>query len=267
MKRTSLALAAALLLASATPSLAQPVPDAPPETPASPPASPAAANTAPPTSAVAALDRAAAAYDYGDMNQVVDATRPIVDGALTATPTQRGHALRLLGIGLYLTGRPAGAETHFLELLRLQPRTRLDPTTTRPEVVAFFEDIRRRHPELQPHHSPLWNLLPPLGQFKNGDRTRGYIFLTLEATSLATAITTVAILKAWRNPGPGDVYEPHTAAARTLKTVNQVSVGVLAASYAVGVIDAFLRADRDAEPESTLSFFILPTAAGLTARF
>src|SRR3954454_17350888 len=84
---------------------------------------------APPATAIAALDRAAAAYDYGDMKQVVESTRPIVEGALPATPEQRTQALRLLGIGLYLTGRTAGAETQFLELLRLQPRTRLDPTT------------------------------------------------------------------------------------------------------------------------------------------
>jgi hypothetical protein len=235
--------------------------------PAAEPA-PAPAQVEPvPTTAVAALDRATAAYDYGDMNQVVNFTRPIVDGALPSTPVQRQQALRLLGIGLYLTGRPAGAETHFLELLRAQPRTRLDPTTTRPEVVAFFEDVRRRHPELHPQHSPLWNFLPPLGQFKNGDRARGWVFLGVEATSLAAAVTTRVILESWRKDGPGNQYE-HTDTARTLKTWNQISVGVLAASWALGVVDAFLRSDHDADqPESRVSLLLLPTGAGLRATF
>jgi hypothetical protein len=239
----------------AAPAAAQPAPDAPP------PAAEAA-----PTTAVAALDRATAAYDYGDMNQVVSFTRPIVDGAFAVTPAQRAQALRLLGIGLYLTGRPAGAETQFLELLRAQPRTRLDPTTTRPEVVAFFENIRRR-PEFHPHHSPLWNFLPPVGQFMNGDRARGYVFLGVEATSLATFVTTRLILESWRLPGPGSTFK-NTDTARTLKTWHQISFGVFAATYALGVLDAFLRTDHDQDqPESRMSLFLLPNGAGLRATF
>jgi hypothetical protein len=244
--------------------------------PAESPAKPAAPEAPPPppaapVTAVAAIDRANAAYEYGDMKEVVDTARPVVDGAIPATTAERLQALRLLGIGLYLTGRPTGAEAAFLELLRNRPKARLDATTTRPEVVAFFEDVRRRHSadikdaaQARSRKSLVWNFLPPVGQFKNGDTGRGVLFLTLEAASAATAITTVALLEKWRLPNN---QSKHPDTAKTLRTVNWVAVGVLAASYTAGVVDSLLRSDREPDDEHTVSFFLFPGGAGLTGRF
>jgi hypothetical protein len=205
------------------------------------------------------------------MKEVVDAARPVVDGAVEATPAERVQALRLLGIGLYLTSRPTGAEAAFLELLRTRPKARLDPTTTRPEVVAFFEDIRRRHQadiqdaaRARSRRSVVWNFLPPIGQFKNGDYGRGAVFLTLEVASTAAAITTKVVLDNWcvaDKTCPG-----HQSTASTVKTWNYVSVGVLAATYTAGVIDAFLRSDREPDDER-VSLFLFPGGAGLAGRF
>ena len=86
-----------------------------------------------PVDAAAALERARAAYEYGEMEDVVDSARLVAEGRLTATSAQRAQALRYLGIGLFLTGRREGAETAFFDLLRLRPSSRLDPTTTRPD--------------------------------------------------------------------------------------------------------------------------------------
>jgi len=96
-----------------------------------------------PTNAAAALFRAGAAYEYGDMNQVVEAARLVTEGVVPASPPEQAQAFRLLGVGLYLTNRPMGAQTAFTELLRRDAKAHLDPTTTRPEVVAFFENLRR----------------------------------------------------------------------------------------------------------------------------
>jgi hypothetical protein len=260
---------ALLLLLASSPAAAQ----APPAAPA-----PAAAEPSPPpaplpATAVAALDRANAAYDYGDMTQVVDAARLIVDGALEATPAQRLQALRLLGVGLYLTGRPTGAETYFLELLRSNRRARLDPTITRPEVVAFFEDVRRRHAtEIQDaarsrsRRSAVWNFLPPVGQLKNGDLARAIVVASLGAASLGTALTTRILLGSWA--GPHDEFPGHRDAAPTLRTLNHISVGILAATYVIGVTDAFLRTDHDRDsPEPAFTLHLFPGGAALSARF
>ena len=249
---------AAVMVMLATRASAQPAP-APTATPAAP------------ATSLAAIDRATAAYEYGDMNLVVDSARPVVDGAIPSSPVERQQALRLLGIGLYLTGRPAGAETAFTDLLRSASRARLDPTTTRPEVVAFFEDVRRRHAveirdatRARTQHHVLWNFLPPVGQFKNGDRARGYVFLSLEAATLAGAITTRALLGSWCHGG--DLTCPGHPEASTVRTINFVLVGALAATWAAGVTDAFLSSGKDPE-ESSVSLLLLPAAAGIAGRF
>jgi hypothetical protein len=236
------------------------VPPAPPApappvapTPA-PPLLPAAAQPlAPPTDAVTALERARAAYEYGDMEMVVESARLVAEGRLHPTPPQRAQALRYLGIGLALTGRTEGAETAFFELLRLRPDARLDPTTTRPDVVAFFEDVRRRHADeikeaarQRPGKSLALELLPPFGQFQDGHRARGYTILALEALSLGGAIATKVQLDSWASQYPHQTFGPHADAARTLKTLNAVSVAVLAATIVAGIVDGVVSYGSDA---------------------
>lgn len=236
----------------------------------------AAAEGDKPATAVAALDRANAAYEFGDLNQVVEAARTIVDGAVPADERERSLALRLLGIALYLTGRADGAEVAFVALLRLRPSARLDPATTRPEVVAFFEQFRRRHArELEEvarrsRPSRAWAFLPPAGQFKNGDRGRGFVILGLGVASLAGAVATAVVLdsrcgedRVCRDGGG----ELASDSSRTLRTFNHVSVAVLAATYVAGVIDALLRSGREPEERASISFVLLPGYGGLRARF
>lgn len=225
-----------------------------------------------PTSAVAALDRANAAYDWGDMNQVVDATRAIVDGAVIATSAERAQALRLLGVGLYLTSRPGGAETAFVELLKLRPKSKLDTTATRPEVVVFFEDVKRRHfaeiahiQRAQRSRSMVWNFLPPVGQFQNSDKGRAWVILGLEVASLGTLVATRIMLESGELSGK---QQENPSRARTLKTLNNISAGVLGATWLLGAIDAIIRSDRDPDDtESNLSLVITPLGAGVTGRF
>jgi hypothetical protein len=236
-------------LALAAPQVAH-AKDAPPAAPATStvapaptaPAAPPPPPTAVPTDAATALEHARAAYEYGEMEDVVDSSRLVAEGRLTATSAQRAQALRYLGIGLFLTGRREGAETAFFDLLRLRPQSRLDPTTTRPDAVAFFEDVRRRHAaaideaaKSRPGKSLALAFLPPAGQFQAGHKARGITLATIEALSLGAAIGTYAQLKAWQ--GPGDTFTGHEESARTLKAVNNVSVVVFVATLAVGIID------------------------------
>jgi len=195
----------------------------------------------PPLDAAGALERMRAAYEYGDIDEMVEAARQISEGRLHPTPAQRAAALRYLGIGLFLTSRPEGAETAFFELLRLRPDSRLDPQTTRPDVVAFFEQVRLRY--AQPIQEAArasnrkvfaWNFFPPAGQFQNGHAGRAYTLAGLELVSLGTALTTLALLKSWEKPGH-QFSDPEQA--RAIKIVNWISIGVLASTVAFGIID------------------------------
>src|SRR3569832_1886257 len=108
----SMALLASLTLTGATaraqlpPPVVAPAPAAP--VPAAPAPNTAGTVPAAPTDAASSLERVRASYEYGDIDDVVEWSRPIAEGRLEATPAQRALALRYLGIGLYLTGRAPG---------------------------------------------------------------------------------------------------------------------------------------------------------------
>jgi hypothetical protein len=193
-----------------------------------------------PENAEAALVRASAAYEYGDMYQVVEAARPVTEGLVPASESQQAKAFRLFGIGLYLTNRQAGAETAFKELLRLEPSARLNPTTTRPEVVAFFESLRReQNPDTR---RVIWNFIPPVGQFQNGDNIKGWVVLGVGVASFGVALASRLLPLRWK--GEGYTYGGHEDTVETLETVNWISTGVLAATYLYGVFDGIIGYSR-----------------------
>jgi hypothetical protein len=235
-----------------------------PRAPPPPPVEPTL--VAPETEAILALERARAAYEYGDMEMVVDSARIVAEGRALPTPIQRVQALRFLGIGLFLTGRTAGAEAAFFELLRQKPGAKLDPTHTRPDVVAFFETVRSRHAseiqQARPSKYLLLAFLPPAGQFQNGDRARGITLAAVEAVSLGLAIGSYVQLKSWQNKN--DLTFPgHTDDARSLKIVNNLSVAIFAATVAVGIIDGVANFHHTAD-EPPLAWL---TPNGLGFRF
>jgi hypothetical protein len=206
-----------------------------------------------------ALERARAAYEYGDMEMLVESARMVAERRLRPTAAQRAQALRYLGIGLFVTNRPEGAETAFFELLRLKPSVRLDPTTTRPDCVAFFEDVRRRHASeireaarAQSNKTYALAFLPPAGQFQNGHRGRGYAIGAIEALSLATAVATNLQLKAWETPD--STFDPHHDDALRLKTLNYVAVGVLVLTVIVGIVDGVANYGNDTPEEPGFRF-------------
>ena len=217
----------------------------------------AAAKSKQPPNAGAALLRAAAAYEYGDINQVVDSARLITEGVLSSTPAQQTQALRFLGIGLYLTNRPSGAENAFTELLRREPETHLDPTSTRPEVVAFFESLRRQlRLQQQSPRRLIWNFIPPVGQFQNADNIKGWIVLGVGVASLATTVTTLVVLKKWEHQADYTSAHP-TNTRKALQAVNWIAGGVLAAAYIYGVFDGLVGYSKpleDPKPSFSLRF-------------
>jgi len=215
---------------------------APAAGPGAPGPGPAAPGVGPiPMDAAASLERVRAAYEYGDIDSVVEWSRPVAEGRIPATVIERGHALRYLGIGLYLTGRAPGAEATFLELLRLRPDSTLDPRTTRPDVVTFFERVRSRHSlensasaRENNHKTFLLNFLPPLGQIQNGNRGRALLFGSVELVAAVTAGTTYGLLKKWEMQGH---TFSDTNQANFFRTLNWVALGVLGATYVLGVVD------------------------------
>lgn len=189
------------------------------------------------------LRRAIDHYVAGRYAEAVEILRPLVEARALADRADQKEALRTYGIALYLTGARAGAGRAFRDLLRLDATVRLRVSFVRPEVVAFFEEVRERHRREMdqvarrrgPRGSAVVNLLPPWGQFQNGHRTKGYVLLTGEATMAAASIVTAGLLYRWRS-STGEFGE-HEGAYRPLTVVNAVSFGALAALVVYGVVD------------------------------
>jgi hypothetical protein len=137
----------------------------------------------------------------------------------------------------------------------------------RPEVVAFFESVRRRYQaELTeevrrrgPKGSAAVNLLPPWGQFRNGHRTKAWVILGGELTLVTSSVVSAGLLYGWRNSDK--TFPPDREdAAQALRVVNYVSLGLLAALVVYGIVDGLYYYYRTpAEPGP-------PTPQGSAAR-
>ncbi len=200
---------------------------------------------------------------------MIELARLVAEGALRGNDDQRALALRLLGIGLYLDGRVDGAERAFVELIKLRPRMTLDATATRPEVVGFFKEVKRRH---GPRKRLAFAFLPPLGQFQNDDTPlRGWLIGGLEVATLGTAITTALVLSNWRAPDQTCRGQQDPKPCTDLRLVNQISVAAFAATWAAGVIDALVNHSSGESTDVAATrgprLVILPNGAALHTTF
>jgi hypothetical protein len=182
-------------------------------------------------------------YLVGHYREAAERLRPLVETRVLQDRADQAEALRAYGISLFLVGARAGAERAFRDLLRVEPMARMDPAFVRPEVVQFFEEVRRRH--LAERHeirrrasSSAPNLLPPWGQFRNGHRTKAYAILGGEVALLATTITTFALLKSWE--GPTQEFLGHESSFGPLRAVNLTSAVALAGLVIYGIVDGYV---------------------------
>ena len=190
----------------------------------------------------------------GDWLRVAALVDPLLRQPLP--PADLAEAHRLAGIAAFFAQRNADAETHFLDYLRLDLDGRLDPALYPPDVVAFFGDVASRHAaELRALRTPperrswLYTLLPPVGQWQNGDRTKAYVLGGMLGALLIANLTTYAYLRAWCDhtdgtaggaltctDGPGSDKNA-TRAAQRIQPVNMVSGIGFWLVYAYGVYD------------------------------
>ncbi len=221
--------------------------------------------SSPPTSDVLRQGNAAALA--GDWQQLARLVEPLLQRELA--PPDLAEAHRLAGISAFFAQHTADAEAHFLAYLRIELDGRLDPALYPPDVVAFFGDVASRNAaELHarraqpPHRTWLYTLVPPLGQFQNGERIKGYVLGGLLGALLLTNLTTYAYLRSWCDHTDGvlgggltcrDGPEGRdgTRAAKRLRPVNIASGVAFWVIYAYAVYDG-LRGYRRVSLEQSL---------------
>jgi hypothetical protein len=240
--------------------VAQPAPDAPPpqETPAPPAPVPEAPPPGGPSMAIpsdpaTALREANAAATMGDWARVSAYVEPLLQRSLQKNDLAEAH--RLAGIAALYAQPPRRdlAEQHFLEYLKLDLDGQLDPSLYPPEVITFFSDVRVRYaPQLRARRPSkryaILTLVPPFGQFQNGDRVKGIVIGSLLGAFLITNVTTYLVLRSWCTKLTGPVDPDKTSlgcdettnrndSAATLRGLN-ITAGVgLILTYVYGVYD------------------------------
>jgi hypothetical protein len=222
----------------------------------------------------------------GDWQRVAGLVDPLLRQELATADLAEAH--RLAGIAAFFAQRSAGAEQHFITYLRIDPDGRLDPALYPPDVVAFFNDVASRHAaELHalraPPHRPSWlfTLIPPVGQYLNGDHTKAYVLGGLLGALLITNLTTYAYLRAWCDhtdgssggaltcsDGPGGHDATH--AAQRLRPFNIASGISFWVVYAFGVYDGIRGYRRVSREQAFQPYVTLSTEGsivGISARF
>jgi hypothetical protein len=222
----------------------------------------------------------------GDWRRVAELVDPLLRQQLAAPDLAEAH--RLAGIAAFFAQRSADAEQHVLAYLRIDRDGQLDPALYPPDVVAFFGDVASRHAaELRALRAPpkrrqwVYTLLPPVGQFQNGDTTKGYVLGGLLGALLIANLTTYAYLRSWcdHTDGPAgggltcsDGPDGHdgTESARKLRPINIASGVAFWVVYAYGVYDG-IRGYRRISREQTLQPYVSVSSEnrvfGVTGRF
>ncbi len=217
-----------------------------------------------------------AAASMGDWPRVTILVDPLVRARRgQLAPADLAEAHRLAGIAAYFQQRTADADGHFLAYLKLDLDGRLDPAMYPPEVVTFFQDVQTRHSaELRarrpkPRRYFLLSVLPPAGQFQNGERTKGFIIGGLLGAFAVGNITTYLVLRSWctRVSGGGgqsatcDEETDRSSKASQLRTLNIVSGLGLIATYIYGAYDG-VSGYRRRSRERSMQPFATSTSGG-----
>lgn len=221
----------------------------------------------------------------GDWPRVAELVDPLLQQPLPIANLAEAH--RLAGIAAFFTDRRAGAEQHFLTYLRIDPDGRLDPALYPPDVVAFFNDVASRHAgELRalrssPRRSSwLFTLVPPVGQYLNGEPTKAYVLGGTLGALLVTNLVTYAYIRQWcdhtQGTGGGGLTcsdGPNgdaTEAARKLRPINLASGIAFWVVYAYGVYDGirgYRRISREQALRPYVSVSSVGSAAGISLAF
>ncbi len=116
-----------------------------------------------------------------------------------------------MAFSFFNLGERDSARVHFLTLLSLQPDLKLDPVSTSPKIIEFFEAVRQEYQQLAQEKrlvpikqyiflkdrrpDAAWRsaLLPGWGQFYKRQKKRGYVLGGLFFGSAAFTLTAYAL--------------------------------------------------------------------------
>ncbi len=221
------------------------------------------------------------AYLYGNYASAIRGFRSLLypEPGLLKSDTLRREAHKYLGISyFYLAQRSKkreyydAARRELLRYLLLDPKAQLDPLLYPPQLVSFFNSIRRdnarrlqqillklkkRRTAQQPPqivtvtlerrvylNNPILAILPfGLAQFANGHYVKGFLLMGGELISLGLNIAayfSIYSLQIKSGPQRGYFRPKDIGTVKTLQIVQFASFGVFSALLAYGLIDGIV---------------------------
>jgi tetratricopeptide (TPR) repeat protein len=232
--------------------------------------------------AVVSFTNARNAFDAGEYRKAASRFEAMIEKGLdNEALLMETH--KYLGVCYIFLADEKNAEDQFLKLLNLDPNFKLDPLVFPIDVVDFFTAVQRKHAlelkeiaeaearaeearkkaeekrrleeieqlrttvYLERHvkwHSRLVAVMPfGAGQFQNGHKRKGMIFLTGELALLGACITTYALHASLRNESRTPFYNPDTRKKYErleigYRSANLISVGTLGLVALLGILDS-----------------------------
>jgi hypothetical protein len=263
----------------------------------------AAAGKAPPAPAATpreSFDRGRTAFGRAEYKRAIEILHPLLyPEALLDSEGEVVQAHRMLGVAHLFENQPDEARAEFRKLLELRPDYRFDPLLDPQRVVDFFNGVvkeeegtiaviekRRRQRDLEiaeerrrreaarlpsahpavvfERHSFVLNFVPfGAGQFQNGQRRKGWLFLGVETALAAISVGAFATNLALYGLNPQrlcnstadtilprecpkmDVDHTQENTSRWLTRAQLVSGGLFYAVAIWGIVDAIRHFQRD----------------------
>jgi len=215
------------------------------------------------------LAAASKAFDFGDCDKVLQLLSnaqyiPYVDDEENFV-----QIYRMLSICYLKKKQKAKAEKELQNLLILRPRIELDPFTTPPQVIELFaqvkkemapkiEEIEKARAQITEKEkeaknplqktvlrrvSPLAAFVPfGFGQLENGHTVKAIAIAGAEVALLGVNIGSYWWKRSYILPNSDGLVADSAALQgyKTAQTVQFVSLGLLAATYIYGIVDALI---------------------------
>jgi len=195
------------------------------------------------------FQKAYAMYAYGDFKEAAKQFHSLLYPLVLKDKDEILKAYQYLGICYYILDQKLAAENEFRAILRTEPHYSLDPLFTPPQIVDFFNGLKREiGMEVQRRRALFYlNFVPfGVGQFQNGQKAKGYVLLGVEGTALLTNLVTYYARKTMETSP--DVYSKEDIkSANRLQDAQLIAFWVFVGTGVYGIVDAVWNSPTEAE--------------------
>lgn len=212
------------------------------------------------------LERAISAYHNGGFHEASAQLNALLYPLKLEEMDQILEARIYLGLCAYILERPEEAAAEFSRVLEVDPRYQLDPLYTPPDILAFFEQLRKKRLQARPTPSSVPTAPPaiisrtapqdfildlaPLGiaQFRAQRPIHGALLLAGEMLLGTVATVTYLYHRDYIYQDPPESYDEQAAMLLRVKRVNQVTFWSTTALITYGAADALYRVGQKTAP-------------------